>query len=278
MTDFLIKVANQIIGIKSLHNGIFKLCRDYLIDCDTLITAHLGAAQDCDCNCEAQASNLICVPDLQVNVTQAMIDFERTQDPESQNFSDSYLETLAVQRAISRWLPAHGAFLMHGAVITYKGQGIMFCAPSGIGKSTHIKHWRDVFGSDVSIVNGDKPFVRPMGGIDDTGAIVYGTPWAGKEGWQANCAAPLKAICLLGRMDNNAEGETEGNSAQVSAVTAAEVLNRILAQVYIPDDAQVCFDTLGLVDELCCKVKVYDIKVADDPQAARCVCDAIFRS
>ena len=48
---------------------------------------------------------------------------------------------------------------MHGAVIEYEGNGYMFSADSGTGKTTHILLWRKFLGDKVKIVNGDKPFL-----------------------------------------------------------------------------------------------------------------------
>jgi hypothetical protein len=75
----------------------------------------------------------------------------------------------------------------------------------------------------------------------------------------------------------NASTNEASEFACVREVEAASVLERVLAQVYMPPDAQACFDTLGLVDALLGAVKVYDVKVANDARAARAVRDAIFK-
>ncbi len=55
-----------------------------------------------------------------------------------ERYSCEYLERLALMRKIADHLPEHNCFLMHGAVISVQGDGYLFTAPSGTGKSTHV--------------------------------------------------------------------------------------------------------------------------------------------
>lgn len=57
-----------------------------------------------------------------------------------ERYSCEYLERLALMRKIADHLPEHNCFLMHGAVISVQGDGYLFTAPSGTGKSTHDTH------------------------------------------------------------------------------------------------------------------------------------------
>ena len=99
------------------------------------------------------------------------------EDEGQSGFAPEYLETLALLRKVAEVLPEKDGFLMHGAVIQWKDKAYMFTAPSGTGKTTHIRLWRKYLGQGVSIINGDKPFIR----IVDDCVRIYGTPWAGKE-------------------------------------------------------------------------------------------------
>lgn len=55
---------------------------------------------------------------------------------------------------------------------------ILFTAPSGTGKSTHTRMWQECFGERVTVINDDKPLIK----INDSEAVIYGTPWCGKHG------------------------------------------------------------------------------------------------
>ena len=70
--------------------------------------------------------------------------------------SPAYLEFLCIHDSLAAQLPAHHRFLMHGAAIAFDGAAYLFTAPSGTGKTTHVRLWRQYLGSRVTVVNGDK--------------------------------------------------------------------------------------------------------------------------
>ena len=51
-------------------------------------------------------------------------------------------------------LPKHGSYIGHAAVVEYDGLAYAFMAPSGTGKSTHIKLWIDTLGPAATVING----------------------------------------------------------------------------------------------------------------------------
>lgn len=116
---------------------------------------------------------------------------------------------------------------------------------SGTGKSTHIRLWRRMIGSDVGIVNGDKPILQ----ITDENVLVYGTPWAGKEKWQKNCCVPLKGICLLRRGEKNAIRKADFSSCT----------EEIFHQVYMPQEGDMLLKTMELLDRLLTLVPLYEL-------------------
>ena len=155
--EFKIRLADVNIAVNSMHDEVFRLCRDYLTDGTT---------------------------DFYVSPAPADIALERVKNLHEAevegilpvNYPDSYLETLAVYRKIAVEMLGHDTFLLHGAVIAVNDKAWLFTAPSGTGKTTHIRLWLDhIEGSYV--VNGDKPLIR----IGEE-VTAYGTPWAGKEG------------------------------------------------------------------------------------------------
>ena len=79
------------------------------------------------------------------------------------------------------------------------GAAYLFTAPSGTGKSTHTRLWREVFGDRVWMINDDKPMLR----ISENLVTAYGTPWNGKHHISRNASAPLKAIVQLNRGKEN---------------------------------------------------------------------------
>jgi hypothetical protein len=164
---FTIKVADRIIAIDSRYDYIKEYCKDY-------------------CVSDTEA-------DMYISVTEQEIEAERVMD-EGYTFSSGYLETLAVLRKIGELLANDNRFLFHGVVIAYdRDDGYMFTAVSGTGKSTHARLWKKYLKDAVEVVNGDKPIIA----VENKEAIAYGTPWAGKEGWQKNRGVRLKGICII---------------------------------------------------------------------------------
>lgn len=72
-------------------------------------------------------------------------------------YSLSYLETLAVYRKIVTRLVFSDILLIHGSAIAVDGKAYLFTAPSGTGKSTHTRMWREYFKDRAVMVNDDKP-------------------------------------------------------------------------------------------------------------------------
>lgn len=152
-------------------------------------------------------------------------------------------EWSCIYKEIAERLPLFDRLVVHGAAISYKGDGILFTAPSTTGKSTHIKLWKDLFKDDVEIINGDKPILQ----ITDNKALAFGTPWPGKEGWHKNISAPLKAVCLLRR----------GPVNHIERIDVAEYLPQLLRQVYLPKDSEAAEKTLELFSRLVEAVPFY---------------------
>lgn len=92
-----------------------------------------------------------------------------------------------------------GTALFHAAAVSHAGEGYLFIAPSGTGKSTHARLWGEWI-ADVGLVNDDNPVVR-IG--EDGEAWVYGSPWSGKTACYRNERYPLRGIVLLSQAPYN---------------------------------------------------------------------------
>ncbi len=198
--------------------------------------------------------------DLLVPITSQMIAAEREMATEGA-WSDAYLQELALYRAIAEEAPKHGVFLMHAAVLAYGGRAYAFTAPSGTGKSSHLRLWKAAFGNAVQVVNGDKPLLRvgtaaAAGGLPIT---AYGTPWCGKEGWQTNTHAPLCGICFLER----------GDKDSCERIQASDALAAAMRQVYMPRSPESAVLTLGFLDALLNSVPLYRLRCTMGQSAVR---------
>lgn len=241
--EFKIGLSGRIIGITSLFDEVYELCKDYIAE------GH---------------------EDFHVTVYSSDIDFEREKSIKEALlegispivYPDSYLETLAIYRKIVLEMLRFDTFLMHGAVIgTSKREAVMFTAQSGVGKTTHINLWlQNIPGTFV--VNGDKPLLK----LTDNGFEVCGTPWAGKEAMQTNTILPLKAICFIERGETNI----------IERVKFEEVYPLIIQQIYRPSDSSLMMKTMELIKKLGSSVSLYRLKCNMDPEAARVAYEGLF--
>lgn len=92
----------------------------------------------------------------------------------------------------------HGLSALHSASICYRDKAWLFCAASGVGKSTHTELWHSLY--DAEILNGDLNLI----GFSDAGEpAVYGIPWCGTSGLYTTRTVPLGGIIFLKQSHSN---------------------------------------------------------------------------
>lgn len=181
---------------------------------------------------------------------------EKDRNEDGDYFEDSYIETLLVYRKLALECLDRGILLMHGSALAIDGEGYLFTALSGTGKSTHTRLWREVFGDKVTMINDDKPLVRV--GDREHPSIIYGTPWDGKHHISNNIAVPLKAIVYLERGADN----------EIHAVSVTEIFPVLLQQTFRENDMQTTSKVLALLSQLTESVHFYDLHCNMDKSAA----------
>lgn len=148
-------------------------------------------------------------------------------------FADDYLESLAVYRKICESLLGRDILLFHCSALAVGGKAYLFAAPSGTGKSTHARLWRERYGERVTMINDDKPLLK----VTDETVTVYGTPYGGKDGIQTNTSAEVGGIVLLHQSKTNEIRPIDGKTAYPM----------LLNQTYRRTDPAGMEKTLGLV-------------------------------
>ena len=224
---FYIKIADLCIEMRAVYPYSRKKCRDYLCEC-------VGS------------------PDIVAEVDEKEIEAEIAAGNGA--FSPDYCENICLYRAIAEKLPLFDRFVFHGAAISDGERGFIFTAPSGTGKSTHIGLWKESFGDSVEVINGDKPIISLVGGVP----VVFGTPWAGKEGWHSNISREVSGICLLFRCERNL----------IRSISPADYFNMIIKQLYIPCDSEARLKTLDLISALAESTKFYRLDCNISREAA----------
>lgn len=229
------RIAGHVAAVKSIYPSTKRFCAEFL--CDE-------------------------VPDFSVSVTPEDICFEREKSAREdalegipvRQFTDAYLETIAVQRKIAEALFEYDTILFHGSVVAVDGTAYLFTAKSGTGKSTHTRLWREAFGDRAVMINDDKPFL----GVDDTGVTAYGSPWNGKHGIGSNKSAPLKAICILLRGEENS----------ICRISAKEAVSMLLQQSSRPQNKRMILQYMQLLDRITERVVFYQLRCNMESEAA----------
>ena len=242
MGEFSIKIAGKVIRVKSQFDSTRDYCRQYLSEetpdyCVEVVREELAFEQE------------------------AALEEARLEGFRPRIFTDPFLERAAIQRKVAEHLIADGVLLFHGSAVAVDGEGYLFTAKSGTGKSTHTRFWRQVFGDRAVMVNDDKPFLK----ITQRGVWVCGAPWSGKHGLDTNITVPLKGICLLER----------GAENRIQRASVQDLWERLLHESYCPLDPARQETVRSLVKTLGEHTLLWRMECTRDPQAAQIAWEAM---
>lgn len=244
MTEFTIKVAGVPIGVRAMFASTRDYCRAYFTEEAPVFSV---ATEPADLEFEQNKAR-----------EEAILEGLRFRD-----FPDPYLERTAIQRKIAEKLFEYDTLIFHGSVVAVDGQGYLFTAKSGTGKSTHTRFWREAFGEKAVMVNDDKPFLK----ITEKEILVCGAPWSGKHGLDTNITVPLKAICILERGEEN----------QIRPIEPGQALMMLMQQSNRPLDRQKLLKYMDLIDGLASKTALWKMRCNLDPAAAKIAFEAMSK-
>ncbi len=211
------KIANVVFDADFIYAYCAHICKDYL---------YKGDESAC----------------FLIKTTQEDIDKEKALTPE---FEQPYLESLAFYRKLLKNLIDYDAFIFHCSAIEVDGKAYLFTAPSGTGKSTHARLWRELLKDRARMINDDKPIIRKIDGE----FFVFGTPFNGKHELGENICAKISAVCEINRAKENA----------IKKVKESEMLPTLLGQTLRYDTAKDFDSILTLLDQMCKKVDLYKL-------------------
>lgn len=236
MERFKMRIAGRVIAVDALYIPTRMYCERYL--------------------CDSELDFSVTLTPQDIVFEQEVTDQERAIEGLPTIIMDkSLLERTALQRKIAEKLFEYDTVLFHGSVIAVDGEGYLFTAKSGTGKSTHTRLWREMLGDRAVMVNDDKPFLRVM-----TDYIrVYGSPWNGKHGLGNNIDVPLKAICILERGEQN----------EIQQISANEAVSMLLQQSNRPLQPALLPKYLDILESISQKTAFYRMKCNMDPEAAQ---------
>ncbi len=224
---FFLKIAEHVFAVKNRFEYVKKLCENYIVS-------------------EENAENAAVI-----EVTKEEI---LREDTETVKYPPAYLESLAIYRKICSVLSKENTFLFHCSAIAFDGAGVLFTAPSGTGKSTHTRLWRESFRERVTVINDDKPLLK----VKDDGIYVYGTPWCGKHGIETNTCAKIKAVVLIERASENS----------LEKLPFDEGYKVMFAQTHRPSEPEGAVAALRFINLFAESVPTYKMKCNISAEAA----------
>lgn len=151
-----------------------------------------------------------------------------------------------------RLLLKHNALFLHSSIIEHHGQGIVFSAPSGVGKSTQADLWHRLEGAEI--LNGDKTIIRNQNGC----FLGYGSPYAGTSGIYKNKSVSIRAIVVLSQAKENS----------ISRLSPSQAYRKLLSQVSaLPWDPQFMTELTEQMLQIVKQIPVFHLACLPDSSA-----------
>lgn len=149
----------------------------------------------------------------------------------------------------------YGGFCFHASALSVDGEGILFSADSGTGKSTHAGLWEQhLEGHEILRLNDDKPVIRMIQSLP----VVYGSPWGGKHSIHRNASAPVKALVFLEQAAENS----------IERISAKQAFSLVFSQVLGGKSSQEqVVKLMGLLDRFIKAVPIYRLKCTISKEA-----------
>lgn len=234
MSSFRISLANITVEIYPTNVGVATFFKEYLSDAEPMFSVRTSHQE--------------------IEITKQRLALEdKKYGRLFIDYSFEYVEKQTVLGKVLDRLPEYGATMIHGSALSHAGSGYIFIGPSGVGKSTHTRLWRECFADSVQMINDDKPVIA----LRKDSCHLFGSPWQGKHNIGANISAPLKGIVVL----------QQGKENAVRRLSQQEALPHLLQQIYKPSSSVAVESTLNLIDCILHSVEVYLLSCKPDKEA-----------
>ena len=169
-------------------------------------------------------------------------------------FEQDFIERNVLHALVAEQLVSHDVLLIHGSALSMDSEAFLFTAQSGVGKSTHARLWRELYGDRVKMINDDKPMLQ----IRDSEVLVWGSPWNGKHHLSTNICIPLRAIASLHRAAEN----------RVLRMTDAEAFSVLRQRAYRSYSPETDRAVLELEKRIISAIPFFDLWCNMSPEAA----------
>lgn len=164
--------------------------------------------------------------------------------------------------AIAFCQTVRGNTVLHSAAASYKGQAMLFSAPSETGKSTHTSLWKKFYSDDVVLFNDDTPIITEI----DNNFYACGTPWSGKTEINENEIFPLKAIVFL----------KQGKENSIRPISTFESVVRFLNETKKPVFDQLMDMHMEIITNIIKNIPIYELTCNISKEAVDLVKKTVF--
>ena len=163
-------------------------------------------------------------------------------------YSRNILEVINLEGVLNKF----DAFILHSSFINWEGKGILFSAPSGIGKSTQADLWQKH--ENVEIINGDRSAIRKVDGI----WTAFGLPIAGSSGIYKNEKAKISHIIIL----------EQGKENKLTRLSPRKAFIKIYSETIVHAwDKNFQSKIINVISELVQSIPIYKYECLSDKSA-----------
>lgn len=147
-------------------------------------------------------------------------------------------------------LQRRGVLFFHAAQVLYRERGILFTAPSGTGKTTQAKLWRDVLGA--RIICNDRTLIRQ--------GRTFGYPVDGSDPICSGEVHSLGAVVLL----------SQGQENQIHRLGPAQAVAKLMPQLVMDTWSGEARETaVQQLLELAAQTPIYHLSCTPEPAAVK---------
>lgn len=155
------------------------------------------------------------------------------------------------------------ATVLHSAAVAYKGQAVLFSAPSETGKSTHTSLWKQFYPEDVILFNDDTPIIRKQ----SDKLYAFGAPWSGKTEINENIGAPLRGIVFLKQAKENS----------IRRLTTIEAAVQLLNETRKPVFESLMEQHMEIINDIIVNTPIYELSCNISREAVDLVKQTLFQ-
>lgn len=154
--------------------------------------------------------------------------------------------------ALEKLLQKEGRAILHASCVETPSGAVLFCGPSGVGKSTQSELW--VKNRACRVINGDRTVLAEVNGR----WTAFGSPYAGSSRIWLNESCPVRAIVLLDKSETNSVLRLSGVKAFRAVFSVMTANSR---------DRQSVVAAMDLAEKIVAKVPVFSLACRADISA-----------